>query len=102
MEIIHDWNDTDAVRILSNIRRYAPDHATVVIIETVLNGRHVRDPAKTLDIVMLVVTGGRERTTAEYSLLFERAGFELTRVIPTGGGVQVVEARAVGSSTDPR
>jgi C-methyltransferase len=101
MEIIHDWDDSDAVRILSNIRRSAPDHATALIIETVLDDQHVRDPARTLDIVMLALTGGRERSPAEYSSLFARAGWELARVIPTGGGVQVVEARAVAWPEEP-
>jgi C-methyltransferase len=100
MEIIHDWDDADAVRILANIRRSAPDGATVLIVETVLDDRHRRDPAKTLDIVMLALTGGRERTPAEHAALLGAAGFELTRVIPTGGGVQVVEARATPSSPD--
>ncbi len=95
MEIIHDWDDTDAVRILSNIRRSAPDHAIVVVIETVLEEGRLRDPAKTLDIIMLAVTGGRERAASEYSSLFGRSGFELVRVVQTGGGVQIVEARAV-------
>jgi C-methyltransferase len=100
MEIIHDWDDTDAIRILSNIRRSAADHSTVLIIETVLGGQRVGDPAPTLDIVMLAVTGGRERSPAEYSSLLERAGFEFVRVSPTGGGVQVVEARVTGRSAD--
>jgi C-methyltransferase len=95
MEIIHDWDDRDAVRILSNLRRSAPDHATVLIIETVLDDRRVRDPATTLDIVMLAVTGGRERSAAEYSTLLDRAGWELVSVIPTGGGVQIVQAARV-------
>lgn len=102
MEIIHDWDDADAVRILSNVRRAASDDATLMIIETVLDQKRLRDPARTLDIVMLAVTGGRERSSAQYSSLLERAGFELTRVIPTGGGVQIVEARTVGSATDRR
>jgi C-methyltransferase len=97
MEIIHDWDDADAVRILTSIRQSAPGHAIVVIIETVLDSKHLRDPAKTLDVVMLALTGGRERTPAEYATLFERSGFELARVTPTGGGVQVVEARTVST-----
>lgn len=96
MEIIHDWDDTDAIRILSNIRRSAPDNATLVIIETVLDPQRPRDPATTLDIVMLAVTGGRERSRTERASLLDRAGFELVRVIQTGGGVQIVEARAAG------
>lgn len=98
MEIIHDWDDTDAVRILSNIRRSAPDHAVVLVVETVLDDDRIRDHARTLDIVMLALTGGRERTPTEYASLFERAGFEFTRVIPTGGGVQLVEARSITPS----
>ena len=97
MEIIHDWSDADAVRILSNIRRSAPEGASVLIIETVLDDERPRDPARTLDIVMLALTGGRERTPAEYSSLFERAGFEFVKVIPTGGGVQLVEAHPARS-----
>lgn len=93
MEIIHDWEDDDAVRILANIRRAAPDDAVVLIVETVLREGAGPDPAKTLDIVMLSVTGGRERTPGDYAALFERAGFELARVIPTMGAVHLVEAR---------
>jgi len=93
MEIIHDWDDDDAARILSNIRRSAPDDAALLIIETVLREGPGLDPAKTLDIVMLTVTGGRERTPAEYAALMARAGFELARVIPTAGAVHLVEAR---------
>lgn len=102
MEIIHDWDDSDALRILSNLRRSAPDDATILIVETVLDHQRVHDPARTLDIVMLAVTGGRERSPAEYSSLLDRAGWELVDVIPTGGGVQVVEGRAVGAPTNGR
>lgn len=91
MEIIHDWDDDDAVRILSNIRRSAPDHAVVLLVETVLDARP--GPAPVLDVVMLCVTGGRERTPAQYSALFLAAGLELVGVVPTAGAVQVVQAR---------
>lgn len=95
MEIIHDWDDTHAERILANVRRNAPDGATILIIETVLGARPNRDPAATLDIVMLAVTGGRERTAAEHGELLGRAGWALRRTIATGGGVQIVAATAV-------
>jgi C-methyltransferase len=99
MEIIHDWDDSDAVRILANVRRSAPDDATLLIVETVLDDRRPRDHARTLDVVMLAVTGGRERSPAEYAELLARAGWELADVIPTGGGVQIVEARATTAAT---
>ncbi|MFP5309114.1 MAG: methyltransferase [Actinomycetes bacterium] len=98
MEIIHDWDDTDAVRLLANLRRSAPDHATVLVVETVLHEGGRRDPSTTLDVIMLALTGGRERTPAEYASLFDRAGFELVRVIPTHGAVQLVEARPVAAA----
>jgi hypothetical protein len=44
-----------------------------------------------LDMVMLVVPGGRERTTAEYESLFDKAGFRLTRVVPTASPVSIIE-----------
>lgn len=93
MEVIHDWDDEDAVRILSNIRRSAPDHGVVLLVETVLMDRPGPDAARTLDIIMLTVTGGRERTPAQYQAIFDAAGFEMSGVIPTGGAVQLVEAR---------
>lgn len=92
MEIIHDWDDHDAVRILSNIRRSAPPSAVVLLVETVLSDRPGPDPAKTLDVVMLAVTGGRERTGSEFEALFAAAGFTTTEVIPTAGSVQIVRA----------
>jgi hypothetical protein len=93
MEIIHDWDDEDAVRILANVRRSAPDSATVLLVETVLRDGPGPDPAKTLDIVMLSVTGGRERTPAEFGAILTTAGFDLVGVVPTAGAVQLVQAR---------
>jgi len=92
MEVIHDWDDHDAVRILSNIRRSAPPKAVVLLVEMVLSDRPGPDPAKTLDVVMLAVTGGRERTAPEYEALFAAAGFTMSGVIPTQGSVQIVRA----------
>jgi hypothetical protein len=51
----------------------------------------------TLDIVMLALTGGRERSPAEYSALLDQSGWELASMIPTGGGVQIVAGRAHGA-----
>lgn len=80
-------------------RRSAPDGATVLIIETVLDHRRERDPAKTLDIVMLARTGGRERTPARSRCLSRLGSSSASPAYPTGGGVQLVEARAVAVSS---
>ncbi len=45
-----------------------------------------------MDIVMLVLAGGQERTEAEYSSLLDKAGFRLLGVVPTGSAVSVLEA----------
>jgi O-methyltransferase domain len=58
-------------------------------------GRVVVDSAQLLDLNMLVMTGGQERTVSEYGALLAQAGFRLTRVIPTGSPLHVLEAIAV-------
>ena len=95
MDLLHDWADADAARILEAVRRAAPRHARVLIIETLVPevpGPHF---GKTLDIIMLAVTGGRERTQTEYAALLAAAGLRLERVLPTRSEYSIVEA-AVG------
>ena len=95
MDLLHDWSDADVARILGAVRRAAPPHARVLIVETLVPeepGPHV---GKTLDIIMLAVTGGRERTPSEHGALLTAAGFRLQRVLPTASQYSVVEAVAV-------
>lgn len=90
--IVHDWNDTNAQRILENCRAAMSDTARLVLLETPL----MEDsPAFSflLDINMMVLFGGRERTPAEYGALLDASGFEVTQVVPTGGLLTVIEAR---------
>jgi C-methyltransferase len=93
MEVLHDWSDQECVTILGAIRRAAPDHATLLVIESLIP-EGVADPrAYTLDVIMLAVTGGRERTANQLSALFDRAGFRLDKVIDTTSPMRIVEAR---------
>ena len=62
------------------------------LIELVLPSGEEPFLGKWLDLHMLVLLGARERTAAEYSVLFEAAGFELVRVVPTPTGPSIVEA----------
>lgn len=73
--ILHDWNDADCVRILSNIYRAAPRDARVFVAEYVVPGPQTPHFAKLFDIHMMCATGGQERTEEEYAELFERAGW---------------------------
>lgn len=73
--ILHDWNDADCVRILSNIHKAAPLNARVFVAEYVVPGPGIPHFAKLFDIHMMCATGGQERTEEEYAGLFERAGW---------------------------
>jgi hypothetical protein len=92
MEVIHDWADEEAADILSAVRRVAPAHAHLIIVETLVSQEPGPHFGKVLDVVMLAVTGGRERTASEYDALLRSAGFRLERIIPTPSQHSVVEA----------
>jgi hypothetical protein len=92
MDVLHDWNDEDAARILTAVRSAARPRARVLIVETLVPERPGPHFGKSLDITMLAVTGGRERTEAQYRALLSAAGFSLTRVLPTASQYSIVEA----------
>jgi hypothetical protein len=94
MDLLHDWNDADSLRILAAVRRAAPPEARVLIVETLVAetpGPHI---GKTLDITMLTVTGGRERTPTALGQLLDATGWHRTRVLPTTSQYSIVEAVA--------
>ena len=75
--ILHDWPDADAARILRTIRAAAPPHARLLINESVIQPGNDADGAKWLDLLMLVLAGGRERDETQWRTLLESAGFEV-------------------------
>ena len=95
MEVLHDWDDADATGILGAVRRAARPGARVLIIEILVPDTPGPHAGKTRDIIMLAVTGGRERTQAQHATLLAASGFELTRVLPTASEYSLVEAVAV-------
>ena len=92
--IIHDWDDDRALVILRNIRQALGGvrRGRVLLLEAVVQPGNAPDLGKLIDIEMLVLTGGRERTAEEFHGLFDRAGFDLTRIVPTASALSVVEA----------
>jgi hypothetical protein len=90
--IIHDWNEDRCLTILNHCRAVMDPQARLLIIETVLPQGDAPHQGKLQDMVMLVVAGGQERTEAEYTSLLGKAGFRLSRVVPTESVVSVVEA----------
>ena len=91
--IIHDWTEDQCLTILGNCKRAMNPGSRLLIIEMVLPTGDTPHPGKMLDMMMLVGPGGQERTEQEYAALLKKAGFLLTRVVPTESPVSVVEAR---------
>lgn len=90
--IIHDWNDEQSVAILSNLAKSAPKGAKLLLVETVVEeDDNAPSLSKIMDLNMLVMTGGKERTPSEYAELFEKTGFKFEKVYPTAP-LQIVEA----------
>ena len=90
--IIHDWDDDRALVILGNIRKAMNPGGRVILLESVVLPGNEPDFGKLIDIEMLLMPGGRERTEAEFRALFESAGFNLTRIVPTQSPLSVIEA----------
>jgi len=80
--ILHDWNDAEAIRILQNCRHAIAERGRLLVMEAVVKPPNQRDPAKAMDLNMLVLLSGRERTEDEFREIFTQAGFRLTRVVP--------------------
>ena len=94
--ILHDFADDQAVAILRSCRRALPAGGRLLVVQEALPPGNVQSVGKLLDMQMLLI-GGRERTEAEYRTLFETAGFELRRVIPTPSPLHVIEGIAVAT-----
>ena len=89
--ILHDWDDEKAGWILDSLRRAMPAGARLLVVEPVLPEGGGPSFGKLLDLHMMVLAGGLERTESEHRRLFAAHGFRLTRVVPTAGDVSVVE-----------
>ena len=80
--IIHDWNDAQAIEILRNCRRAVPGDGVLLLIEYRLGDDNAPSVGKMVDLVMMTITGGKERTVDEHRALLNCAGFQLRRTIP--------------------
>jgi len=89
--VIHDWSEEQCLTILGHVRRAMPQNGRLLLVEMVLAHGDTPHPGKILDMIMLVGPGGQERTEDEYRELYKKAGFRLTRVVPTASPVSVVE-----------
>lgn len=90
--IIHDWDDEQSICILKNCREAIKPNGKLLLVETVIESGNTPHFGKWLDLHMLVMHGGCERTEVEYRRLLRTAGFELTQIIPTRTPRSIIEA----------
>ncbi len=81
--ILHDWNDEQCLQILKNCSRAMKNDSKLLVIEAVIPEGNDPHPGKFMDINMLAMTGGRERTEKEFDELFAKAGLKLSKMIQT-------------------
>ena len=94
--ILHDWGDADCAKILSACRAAMSPGSKLLLLEaTIAEGDEEQFMRIYLDLLMMVMFGGKERTIADLSGLLEPAGFQLERAIPTRSFITVIEAMAV-------
>ncbi|MFC2156532.1 methyltransferase [Acidobacteriota bacterium] len=89
--ILHDWPDEQCQIILANCYKAMRTESKLLVVEMIVPPGNSPSIAKLLDLEMLVMTGGRERTETEYANLFESSGFKLSRIIPTNENICIIE-----------
>jgi hypothetical protein len=90
--VLHDWDDGRCIAILTKCRQVMPAHGKLLVVELVLPEGDVPHAGKWVDLHMLVMASGRERTAAQYRALFLAGGFDLANVSPIPGGQSILEA----------
>lgn len=95
--ILHDWQEADAIRLLQSCHRSMKKGSKLLAVDAVIPPGNTFHPGKFMDVNMLVVTGGRERTAEEFRKLFEQAGLQFNRVIDLSiPDVSIVEGEKAG------
>ncbi|MDM8521819.1 methyltransferase [Desulfococcaceae bacterium HSG8] len=89
--ILHDWPDEACITILKNCRKALDSEGKLLIVEAVISPGNSSSVAKLLDLEVLLMGGGRERTEEEFRNLMESSGFRLSRIIHTRENVSVIE-----------
>ncbi|WP_229487094.1 acetylserotonin O-methyltransferase [Nostoc favosum] len=90
--VIHDWNSEHAITILKNCHQAMAENGKLLLLETVIPPANHPSFSKLLDLEMLLIGGGSERTETEYRELLAAAGFMLTKVVNTQSPIDIIEA----------
>lgn len=89
--ILHDWEDEKAIKILKNCHSAMTSDEKIIVVESVVPDNNEFSIAKLLDLEVLVIGGGKERTESEFRLLFESSGFKLSRIVQTRESISIIE-----------
>jgi hypothetical protein len=90
--VLHDWSDTRAGIILRNCRKAMAKNGRLLIVETIVPETNSASFSKLLDINMMVMTSGRERTESEFHTLLHGTDFRIKRITPTLAPHSIIEA----------
>lgn len=90
--LLHDWSDEESVAILSNVKKVASPSARLMLVESVIPETPEFDMGKWMDLNMMVMATGKERTAAEFRDLLDQAGFALEQIVPTPSPLSIVVA----------
>jgi hypothetical protein len=93
--VLHDWDDADSIKLLANVRTAIAPQGRLAVIELVLPPANEPHIGPLMDLNMMVMTGGIERTADEYGALLAKTGFRLERVVATRSPFSVIEAAPV-------
>jgi hypothetical protein len=90
--ILHDWSDEEALKILRSVWAAAPAGSRLIVVEQVVPAGDEPHPSKHMDLLMVSLLGGRERTESEYRALLGDAGFVVERVVSTPTPFVILES----------
>ncbi len=93
-QILHDWQDPQCIAILRNVRTRMSPGARVAIVEMVLPDDGSAHPGWMYDLLMMTMTGGRERSAVQFAGLLGQSGLRMERLIPTASVLSIIEAKA--------
>jgi SAM-dependent methyltransferase len=93
--VLHDWNDEQALAILRNCRAAVAPGGRLLVMERIIGTPNIAPAEKFADLNMMVAAGGRERTHQEFVELFAAAGYALSRVLPTGTHLHLIEGTCI-------
>lgn len=93
--ILHDWEDQKSLKILENIKKVLPADGKLLLAEAVVPETNEPHYSKFFDLIMLTMTGGRERTETEWRELLGKAGYKIDRIIPTESFLSIIEASLI-------